>query len=48
MRSRNKKYYPNIMLQQAKNTWYPEKEAYQVTERCAEINLQICNVWPHI
>lgn len=41
IRSTNKKLYPCYkMLQKAKINCYPDKESYQVTDTCAEINLQ--------
>lgn len=41
IRDTNKKFYPSYkLLQQAKQSCYPAKEAYRVTESCAEINLQ--------
>lgn len=41
IRNSNKKFYPSYkLLQQAKNTCYPAKDAYRITETCAEINLQ--------
>lgn len=41
IRNSNKKFYPSYkLLQQAKQTCYPAKDAYRITETCAEINLQ--------
>lgn len=41
IRSTSKKIYPSYSLpQKAKNDCYPPKEVYEVTETCAEINLQ--------
>lgn len=41
IRSASKKLYPSYsILQKAKSDCYPPKDAYEVTETCAQINLQ--------
>lgn len=41
IRSASKKLYPSYsILQKAKSDCYPPKESYQVTETCAQVNLQ--------